>query len=166
MIKGGKILAILVVVVCTDASSQQLSHQVLVPLAGIAGDKSLSYTQTAGETAVEIVGCSSYVFTQGFQQPCIKLTMETPPPGTGVRVYPNPAIDYVTVELYGLEARTFRIEFLDITGTIIKNARKVFSDSYWHKEQFDVGNFINGFYLVRIISEDRFINRSFKIEKL
>jgi hypothetical protein len=167
MIKGGKILAFFITgMLCMDTLSQQLSHQVLVPLAGITSDKNLSYTQTVGETAVEIVGCSDYVFTQGFQQPGIKISTETPPPGTGVKVYPNPATDYVTIELFGEEARTFRIEFLDITGTVVINAKRAFDEQYWNKEQLDIVNLIRGFYLVRITSEDKLINRTFKVEKI
>jgi hypothetical protein len=166
MVKGSKILAIFFIALGTDAFSQQLSLQVLVPLAGIATDKNISYTQTVGETAVEIVGCSDYVFTQGFQQPGIKLTTEAPPPGTGVNVYPNPATDYVTVELFGDKARIFKIEFLDITGTVVINARRVFIEPYWLKERLDIVNLIRGFYLVRITSEDKLINRTFKIEKI
>jgi hypothetical protein len=166
MIKGSKILAIFIIVFGTDVFSQQLSHQVLVPLAGIATDKNLSYTQTVGETATEIIGCSDFVFTQGFQQPGIKFSTETPPPGTGVKVYPNPTTDYVTVELFGEEARTFKIEFLDITGTVVINARRVFIEPYWLKEKLDIVNLIRGFYLVRITSEDKLVNRTFKIEKI
>jgi hypothetical protein len=166
MTKGGKILGLFIVVVSANSYSQQLSHQVLVPLAGIASDKNLNYTQTVGETAVEILECSDYVFTQGFQQPGIKLSVETPPPGTGVKVYPNPATDIVTIELFGEKARTFKIEFLDITGTVVINARKVFNEQYWQKEQIDIVNLIRGFYLVRITSEDKIVNRSFKIEKI
>ena len=166
MIKKVKILAFFIVGLCTCASSQELSHQVLVPLAGITSGKDVSYSQTAGETAVEIIGCSDYVFTQGFQQPCIKFSTETPPPGTGAKIYPNPATDYVTIELFGEEARTLRIEFLDITGTIILNAKRVFNEQYWYREQIEIINLKKGFYLIRITSEDKLINRTFKIEKI
>jgi len=166
MIKGVKILALLFFGLNPNAISQQLSHQVLVPLAGISSDKNLTYTQTVGETAVEIVGCTDFVFTQGFQQPGIKLTTETPPPGTGVKVYPNPAFDYVTIELFGDKARSFRIEFLNITGTVVMVDTRVFTEQYWSKDQHDISGLIRGFYMVRITSEDRLISRTFKIEKL
>jgi hypothetical protein len=146
--------------------SQQLSHQVLVPLAGITSDNKLNYSQTAGETAVEIVGCIQYVFTQGFQQPGIKYNPETPPQGTGVKVYPNPVSDQLTIELYGEIARKFRIEIVDITGTIAYSDLKVFYTQYWFKEPVDVHNLIRGAYIVRIYSDDGMIRRAFKIEKL
>ncbi len=57
--------------------SQQLSHQVLVPAAGVASNGTLSYSQSVGETAVEIITGSGFILTQGFQQPAIKLSPET-----------------------------------------------------------------------------------------
>jgi hypothetical protein len=147
-------------------SSQQLSHQVLVPLAGIASDSKVNYSQTAGETAVEIVGCVQYVFTQGFQQPGVKITPETPPQGTGVKVYPNPVSDRLTIELFGETARNFRIEIINITGGIAYSDSKVFYTQHWYREPVDVQNLIRGFYLVRVYSDDGMIRRSFKIEKL
>jgi hypothetical protein len=146
--------------------AQQLSHQVLVPLAGISSPGGFNYSQTAGETAVEIVGCIQYIFTQGFQQPGIKVAPETPPLGTGVEVYPNPVSDQLTIELYGEIARNFKIEIISVTGSIAYTDSKVFYDQYWYKEPVDVHNLIKGFYIVRIYSEDGSIRRSFKIEKL
>jgi len=146
--------------------SQQLSHQVLVPMAGIASGGGLNYSQTIGETAVEIVGCSEYLFTQGFQQPGIKFTYENQPPGTGVNVYPNPVTDFLTIELFGESSRAFRIDIINVTGTVVLSIRKVFSDRFWYREAQDMEDLMRGFYVVRIMSDDRLINRIFKIEKL
>lgn len=150
----------------SGVSAQQLSHQVLVPLAGIAVEGKINYTQTVGETAVEIVGCSWYVFTQGFQQPGMKFSDIRKPDGTGVKVYPNPARDFVTIELFGESARTFRVEIIDITGTIIYSDQKVFNSQFWFREPHSIENLIKGFYLVRVASDDGSINRTFKLEKL
>ena len=146
--------------------SQQLSHQVLVPVAGVASDGTLNYSQTIGETVVEIVSGSDYIFTQGFQQPGIKLSEEKAPPGNGVKVYPNPATDYVRIELFGEVARSFLIEIMNITGTTIRSKRLVFPTQYWNIEELPVHEMMNGIYFIRITSEDRLINRTFKIEKL
>jgi hypothetical protein len=150
----------------TSVLSQQLSHQVIVPLAGIASDSKVSYSQTVGETAVEIVGCMSYVFTQGFQQPALKKSNEIPPPGTGVNVYPNPVADYLTVEIFSESARTFRIDIVSITGSVALTRLKILYGQCWHKEPVYVENLFRGTYLVRITSEDGLLCRTFKIEKI
>jgi hypothetical protein len=139
---------------------------VLVPVAGIISTGEFSYTQTGGETAVEIISSPDYVFTQGFQQPGIKYSKEDVPAGNGVKVYPNPVTDYLYIELFGSEARSFRIDIINLTGTIIQNEKLVFNDQFWHRESFPFVQFSIGLYFVRIISEDGIINRTFKIEKM
>lgn len=146
--------------------SQSLSHQVIVPVAGIESAGKVHYSHTIGEAAVEMIGCSDYVFTQGFQQPGIKYSKENPPPGNGVKVYPNPVTDFVTVELFGTGSRTFLIEFFNISGIIIRTQKYEFAQHYWFSQQFSVENYSKGLFIIRISSTDGLINRSFKIEKL
>lgn len=166
MIKEILIGILLAAISWADCLSQQLSHQVLVPVAGVATCSKVAYSQTIGETAVEIFGCSNYFFTQGFQQPEFKISGETQPAGNGVKVYPNPVRDYMVIELFGESARTFRIDIVNITGNIVSSERRIFSDRYWYKEHQNIDDLIKGFYIVRIVSEDGMIDRSFKIEKI
>jgi hypothetical protein len=166
MIRSLKILILFLFGLWESLFSQELSHQVLVPVAGVVSTGTVSYSQTIGETAVEIANGPGFVFTQGFQQPGIKPSYDKPPPGSGVNVYPNPVTDYVTVELFGDAARSFRIELINIMGAIVFTDREVFSDEFWLKKPFNIEKLINGFYLVRIISEDGIINRTFKIQKI
>jgi hypothetical protein len=146
--------------------SQQLSHQVLVPLAGVTTTGALSYSHTIGETAIEIFESADCVFTQGFQQPCIKFTKEDPPPGTGVKVYPNPVSDYVNVELFGNISRTIKVEIINISGTIVYVETISFTDMYWFVRQIPTEKLSNGFYFVRIVSTDGILNKIFKIDKM
>jgi hypothetical protein len=150
----------------SSAYSQQLSHQVLVPLAGVTTSGSFSYSQTIGETAVEIIQSTDYVFTQGFQQPCIKFTKENPPPGNGVKVFPNPVTDFLNIELFGNISRSFRIEIINISGTVVISEKMGFIDMYWNTRQIPVERLSNGLYFVRIISDDGVVNRIFKIDKI
>ncbi|MCJ7446852.1 MAG: T9SS type A sorting domain-containing protein [Bacteroidales bacterium] len=167
MIKGTKILVFVLTISWTSAFSQQLSHQVLVPLAGVISNSQVSYSQTVGETAVQIISCPAYIFTQGFQQPrMIKQTSDDEHTGDDIKVYPNPVSDYVYIELYGETARTFKIDIINITGTIVLTDKRVFYDQFWYKEPYNIQNLIRGFYLIRISTDDRTINRIFKIEKI
>lgn len=159
-------IVILLLGYSSSVDSQQLSHQVLVPLAGVITTGSFSYSQTIGETAVEIFQSDVCVFTQGFQQPCIKFTNEDPPPGTGVKVYPNPVSDYVNVELFGDISRTIKIEIINISGTILYAETFSFTDMYWFVRQVPVEKLSNGFYFVRIVSSDGLVNKIFKIDKM
>jgi hypothetical protein len=166
MMKGLKIPGLIFILSWTNVFSQQVSHQVLVPLAGLSANGGINYSQTVGETAVEIISCSDYIFTQGFQQPLVKVSGETHPEGNGIKIYPNPVIDYVTIELYGESAKTFRVEFINLAGRVVRTSRFEFSDNFWFTEPQNIKDLLSGFYLVRIKSEDGMINRTFKIEKI
>jgi hypothetical protein len=148
--------------------SQQLSNQVLVPCAGLSADKSVNYSQTVGETAIEIIGCYDFVLTQGYQQPPFKGKSDGDiwPKGMGTNVYPNPASDFITVELWGESAETFRIDLINITGIVVLSEKRVFNEKFWCKNPLNIENMIRGFYLVRIYSDDGVLYRTFKIEKL
>ena len=147
-------------------SSQKGTPQVLAPAAGQAVYSNINYSQTIGQTAVEIIGTAGYVLTQGFQQPLVVNLEDTSSRGNGVDVYPNPATDYVNVKLFGDVARNFRIELINITGTIIKSIKIRFITDYYHIEQIQLSDIKIGLYFVRVISDDKLILRTFKIEKL
>jgi hypothetical protein len=166
MARGVKILFLFLFVLWGNLLSQQLSHQVLLPLAGVASNGNLSYSQTVGETAVEVVSGSAFVLTQGFQQPCINFSGEKPPEGNGVKVYPNPATDFIKIELFGEVARSFRIDLINISGAIIWSEKFVFTGKFWHHEEVPAEKLVIGLYFIRVISDDGLINRIFKIEKL
>jgi hypothetical protein len=150
----------------TDLLSQQLSHQVLVPVAGVVSTGNISYSHTIGETAIEIFNTPDFVLTQGFQQPMIRFSPEPPLPGDGVVVYPNPAIDEITVRMVGERARDFKIELINISGTVLVSEKISFPGHYNYLKVIPVGSFYKGMYLIRILSSDSKINQIFKIEKL
>jgi len=166
MLKGVYTGFLLLSLFVSDALSQQLSHQVLVPAAGIAVGGGFSYSQTIGETAVEIISDPDFVFTQGFQQPALKASSELLPEGNGVLVYPNPVAKVLYVKLFGDTYRKFTIELINITGVIISTINLGFNGSYYHIEQIDATKIRPGSYFVRVISDDHLINRTFRIVRI
>jgi hypothetical protein len=166
MIKGTKLFIILLLISRAGLFAQHLSHQVLVPAAGIAVTNTVSYQQTVGETAIEIIGHSGFVFTQGFQQPGVKITPDVVYNGNGVEVYPNPATDFIEIKLFGDEARKFNIDVISMAGTIINSGSIEFIEKYYYLQRVEVDQFKPGFYFVRVVSTDGKIRRTFKIEKM
>jgi hypothetical protein len=167
MVRGLRILIILSLSAPgTNLFSQELSHQVLVPVAGVISTGTINYSQTIGETAVEIMEGPEHILTQGFQQPLMRFPTNPNVLSNGVDVYPNPATDNVTVKLYGLSSRDFRIELINITGTVVYTEKLSFSGNYYLEKHLQVENYYKGIYFIRVISSDKTINRIFKIEKL
>jgi hypothetical protein len=165
VIEKRKFFILVVFFIVTDAHSQQLSMQVIVPTAGVILSSGYNYSQTIGEAAVEIVSSTDYVLTQGFQQPPVKF-IDIQHNGNGVNVYPNPAVDYVKVELFGDIAREYRISIINITGTIVHSDDLIFGEKFWHVQEIPVSDLVRGFYFVRVLSKDGVISRTFKIEKM
>jgi hypothetical protein len=166
MFKRGYQLIFCLVFFTADVFSQGLSHQVMAPAANISAGRGVNYSQTIGETAVEITGAYDRILTQGFQQPRIKMMLGTPPTGTGVKVYPNPVVYTVNIELFGSADRSFIISIININGTVVFTDEVRFSGSYWEIIEIPVSGLARGFYFVRILSNDGAINRSFKMEKM
>jgi len=152
------------------ATPQQLSHQVLVSAACVVTPKGSgtvqSYSQTVGEPMVEIARNYDHVLTQGFQQPKLNITPGPKPLGTNVKVYPNPVSDYVTVELYGEDPREFTIKIYNISGIVLFIDKARFYGQYWEKRRIPVSDLPTGFYIIRVESSDKMVNRSFKMEKI
>lgn len=150
----------------TGCFGQQLTNQVLLPSAGLATTGILNYSQSIGETAVELLNSSGFILTQGFQQPGYKIPEGVLPEGTGVEVYPNPAIDLVNVKLFGDKARKLKIEVIAFNGSITSTMNLEFFSSYYIIRQIKFSDLKIGFYFVRVSSDDGVMNRIFKIEKM
>jgi hypothetical protein len=150
----------------TSLFSQGLSVQTVLPGASVIYTEGIHYSQTIGETAIELFSSSDNDLTQGFQQPRMKMLPGTIPPGTGINTYPNPASDYINIEFYGESARSFRITVSNISGTMVYSSGVEFSDKYWYIHEIPVSTFSPGLYFVQVISKDGALRRSFKIEKL
>jgi hypothetical protein len=150
----------------TSLLSQELSQQVLVCVAGVTRSGAIEYSHTIGESAVELFSTADLDLTQGFQQPRIIFSKENPPSGNGVNVYPNPVVDFLNVELFGDGSRSFRIEVINISGTLVRTEKVTFSDPFWEIRQYPVDQLIKGLYFIRIVSDDGIINRTFKIDKM
>lgn len=165
MYKGFRLLIIILPVLWSDLLSQSISHQVLVPAAGLKADGNIAVSQTIGETMVEITRNSYYILTQGFQQPSIHEMPDHIIPEI-VRAFPNPVTDYITIEMSGRKARNYSIEFLDLTGRVVISARKTFGPNYWYREQYNVSGLMGGLYLIRFKSDDGLYYRILKMQKI
>lgn len=166
MIRKTKVFILLLLFPVANCLGQQLSNQVLVSAAGTATSGVISYSQSVGEPAVELMTSSDEVLTQGFQQPGVKEIIGIPPNGTGVNVYPNPATDFINVKLFGEKDRKFKIDVVTLTGTITHTVNLEFSSKYYYIHQFDITKLTFGIYFVRVVSDDKIISLVFKIEKM
>lgn len=152
------------------ALAQTISNQVLLPAAGLATAGSVSYQQTVGETAVTILTLPSRTLTQGFQQPRI-ISGDDPHHSSGeIEAYPNPVSKKDNNKLYVIltnsEARSYIVVIYNFAGSVVYSWSSGGNLDQAYTHEVDMSRFSRGVYIVRVMSTDRQINRSFKIEKL
>ncbi|MFN8211137.1 MAG: T9SS type A sorting domain-containing protein [Bacteroidales bacterium] len=164
--KRGIILAIILLMYSSLGRSQELSHQVLVPAAGIISTSSADLSQTVGETAVTIIAEGDFILTQGFQQPSFIPETGTKPLGNGVNAYPNPVTDKLTIEFFGEVARSYTVSIMNVYGVVVYSTTLEFPGPYWYKLEKQVDSYTPGLYLVHISSSDRAVKKTIKIEKM
>jgi hypothetical protein len=161
-----KVLVVLLFGPVTIAGAQHLSNQVIVPIGGVVSGAVIFFSYTVGETAVETFSSDWYDLTQGFQQPLVKFLPGTKPQGNGVKVYPNPVIDNISVEFFGEQEGSYSITVINLGGTIIFSHNVSFIEDFWQIVNIPASDFGRGLYFVRITSDDGVINRTFKIDKM
>jgi hypothetical protein len=166
MLKKGIFILVLLLGIGTSCYSQEISHQVLVPMASVMELSTYSLSQTVGEAMVSTLSYGNYDLTQGFQQPSINMTSPLPPQGNGVEVYPNPVTDILKLELFGSEARDFNVTIFGLNGSVFYQDEINCTSNYWMIESINLSEFKNGMYFVMVRSRDERIVRLFKIEKM
>jgi hypothetical protein len=156
-------LGTLLLLLSGTARAQHLSHQVLVPAAGITVSATVNLTQSIGENAVILMSSDNNDLTQGFQQPRIKTILDGLETGTVVKVFPVPATDILYVELHGQTAIKYKISLIDISGRLVYSTDLDFDDRYAYRHTIPVNGFVRGLYFVVIKCSKGKIDRTFKI---
>lgn len=162
--RGIFVILFLTGIVCLR--SQELSHQVLVPLASTWHGELYHISQSVGEPMVQYLPGEQWELTQGFQQPSMVYELTIKPQGNGIKVYPNPVSDHLKLEMFGDEQVEYHITIFTIDGTIYLRKSYQCDSHYWRNEVIDFRNFKRGLYFVRVESSPERISRIFKIEKM
>lgn len=104
----------------------------------------------------------NYILTEGFQQ---GKPHNPPLPFMDILCMPNPVEDYLKVSFYVNEGLSFVIHIFNVTGMAITNYE---IDNVSNKAPYllDFRRFSKGLFLVKILSKDGKIQRTFKIEKI
>jgi hypothetical protein len=100
--------------------AQSVSPEVVANGGDYFENSQVSVSWTVGEIAVETYIGSNNILTQGFQQPLLGVSSIVENPDFNVNVYPNPALNYVKVELDDQNLPAVLLVY-DINGKLVKN---------------------------------------------
>lgn len=143
---------------------QSISSQVIASTGDYSESSDYSISWTLGEIAIETLESSAYILTQGFHQGYFEITSVDNPleKNVEIKVYPNPATDYIFVSLESDEVRSAMIELYDLDGRIVLKENW---DSPEGPYPIDLSGLTSAQYLLKILTRTGKPLQTFKIIK-
>jgi len=159
----------LLAVIVKIAASQSISPYVIANAGDFFTDGTYTLSWTLGEIAIETYTAGSNIITQGFQQPdydYVTIIEENDTENLNISVYPNPANENLFIE-YSTENETdVLIELTDLLGRRVLPAIQLTSSKAKNRYALDLNGLTNNMYLLRVISKDLTIHKTYRISKI
>ena len=158
------ILFILVIITSISVNAQDISSSVVASAGGSAETSNFIVSWTLGEVAIETLESSSITLTQGFQQGYFEITSidESITGNITLKVYPNPAAEFIWVAMETVDIKVATIEIFDIDGKRVYNQK-------WHLIDGEKQILLNGFsasqYILRVSDETGKVLQNLKLIK-
>lgn len=127
------------------------------------GDVDVSWT--LGEIAIETIGDgSTVVLTQGFQQGYFEITSIGEPLSSEfqINVYPNPASEFIWVDLSSNELESALVEIYDMEGKLVYNNKWEFVDG---PNKILLNDLNASQYILRVTNNSGKVIQTFKLIK-
>ena len=162
---------ILTVIICsigmlTFGQNDTISSYVVATAGGDTTVNGVSVSWTLGEVAIETIADddSTIILTQGFQQGFFEITSVGEPLSNEfeINIYPNPAKEYVNVDLTSNEIKTIIIEIFNMEGKL------VYKNRFEHAEgpnQITLNNLNSNQYILRVTDSKGRVLQTFKLIK-
>jgi hypothetical protein len=144
----------------------QLTPEILSPAGNYYNNGTINISWTIGEIAVSTLAGDNLILTQGFQQPIVAI-------GTSInkenfdrliKVYPNPVQNHLNVFFPFDNLGNLTICVSDITGRRLM-LNKIHTIKTGTILNIDFSQYKPGIYLLMIYSEDKEVNRFYKVRK-
>ncbi len=142
--------------------SQVASQDVISSAGGYNSATGVSLSWTLGETIVPTFSSSNLILTHGFQQQLIITSFqENLESLVKITIYPNPAVDVITLLLDEALEGEVAISVIDYMGRIV---RTDFIEAFMHEKQINLQDLPGGIYFLRL-TKGR-LNNVYKVVKL
>jgi hypothetical protein len=162
---------IIVISICLfafiSARTQSLSPEVISSAGDYYVSSNVTLSWTLGEPVIETFSSTGNILTQGFQQPTYSVTAIDDKPGsdgesTQINVYPNPATDLLNVDLISAPKDGLLIQMYDLNGKVIIDKQVQSTPA---QKQLDVSRIARGNYILRFVSTNGKLLKTFKVVK-
>lgn len=148
------------------SQSDTISRYVVATAGGDTTVNDISVSWTLGEVAVEKLANedSTLILTQGFQQVYFEIVSVGEPLSNNfeMKVYPNPATEYIWVLLESEEIKDAVIEIFDLEGKVVYNKHWDFVNG---PNQIMLNDMVSSQYILRISDKSGQALQTFKLIK-
>jgi len=147
-------------------AGQEVSSYVIASAGESIEADGINISWTLGEIAIETLqdDGNNLTLTQGFQQGYFEITSIGEPLSGDytLNVYPNPARDYIWIDLTSEQINTVVLELYDLEGRLVYNTR---FDIVEGPARVDLQELSASQYILRVVNEDKNILQTFKLIK-
>ena len=151
----------IIVIIANYASAQGIVQQVYASSGSYFSNGTYSLSSTIGEPITSTFNSTNYYLTQGFQQPNYIITaVEDFDKNSNIIVYPNPADDYINIDLGTTNLDKYRFELYDVTGRLMMTGN--ITDKI---TKLDMGSYASDIYFIRLSFDSKII-KNFKVQKI
>ncbi|MGE0089209.1 MAG: T9SS type A sorting domain-containing protein [Bacteroidales bacterium] len=143
---------------------QSISSSVIASGGGSSEAGGLNLSYTIGELAIETFTTTNMVLTQGFQQGYYDITSVNDPlvQSIDLEIYPNPAIDFISIEIKNTEVKFIQLELYSIDGVLVTNEKWENTGTPY---KFELNRFSANQYILKVIDLENKNTSTFKIIK-
>lgn len=151
------------------AVSQSISPFVIANAGDYFSDGTYTLSWTLGEVAIETYTAGNNILTQGFQQPdydYITIITEDETENLHVSLYPNPVNQNLFIEYSTDNETDIIIELTDLLGKSVLPPVQLCSSETKNRYVLNLEGKKSNIYLLRIISKDLTIYKTYRITKI
>ena len=163
------LILILLFFTTSDVLGQvSIERQVIASYGHAHSNGGLSLSATAGETATETLISGTLVLTQGFQQAgdgTTGIEDDLLKQMISYKVFPNPTVDQLTVEVQSSEAIQLEISLYDVRGRALPDLTFELQGVGLQRQQLNLNQLASGRYMLMLKDVNGRGQISHKIEK-
>ncbi|TVR72594.1 MAG: T9SS C-terminal target domain-containing protein [Marinilabiliales bacterium] len=157
------LVLIAIVSLSLPLAGQSLSPFVVSAAGGFSSNGDVNLSWTSGETVTETRFSNDFILTQGFQQPDMRIvSAEHINEPFDLRVYPNPATDFVRVEWSREIEGYISVELYDLVGRKLIDRQSDGSTDYINIE---LQSLQRSTYLLKVFTSEGDFSKTYRIVK-
>lgn len=145
--------------------AQPIKQQVLASSGSYYYNGNVSLSNTVGEPVTATLSAASTTLTQGFQQPnyeVISNVLESTESNLKVKVYPNPSIGLIQIEITNDQGKHAQLNITDVLGKMLLIQNLNFSET----NTVNINHLASGNYFFRITDAQGKLLSTHKIQKV